>query len=221
MNIIPPAGRLALHGQTERQIEHIRTLKHHDQTIVIGPAGTGKTYISVAYGAEQLLAGKVEKIIITRPAVPAGERHGFLPGRLEQKLAPWARPVIEVLNERLGKANVVKLMKEGQIRVETFEHLRGLTFQEAYMILDEAQNTTVSQIQMFLTRIGESSRVVLSGDVAQCDLQGNSGLAYVVETVQAMDLPVPIIEYGVDDIVRDGRVKMWIEAFHLRDRLAA
>lgn len=219
MNIIPPAGRLALHGQTERQIEHIRTLKHHDQTIVIGPAGTGKTYISVAYGAEQLLAGKVEKIIITRPAVPAGERHGFLPGRLEQKLAPWARPVIEVLNERLGKANVVKLMKEGQIRVETFEHLRGLTFQEAYMILDEAQNTTVSQIQMFLTRIGENSRVVLSGDVRQCDLlNGDSGLAYVVDLVKERNLPVPIIEYQVEDIVRDGRVKMWIEAFYDQKR---
>lgn len=219
MNIIPPAGRLALHGQTERQIEHIRTLKHHDQTIVIGPAGTGKTYVSVAYGAEQLLAGKVEKIIVTRPAVPAGERHGFLPGRLEQKLAPWARPVIEVLNERLGKANVVKLMKEGQIRVETFEHLRGLTFQEAYMILDEAQNTTVSQIQMFLTRIGENSRVVLSGDVRQCDLlNGDSGLAYVVDLVKERNLPVPIIEYQVEDIVRDGRVKMWIEAFYDQKR---
>lgn len=219
MNIIPPAGRLALHGQTERQIEHIRTLKHHDQTIVIGPAGTGKTYVSVAYGAEQLLAGKVEKIIVTRPAVPAGERHGFLPGRLEQKLAPWARPVIEVLNERLGKANVVKLMKEGQIRVETFEHLRGLTFQKAYMILDEAQNTTVSQIQMFLTRIGENSRVVLSGDVHQCDLlNGDSGLAYVVDLVKERNLPVPIIEYQVEDIVRDGRVKMWIEAFYDQKR---
>lgn len=219
MNIIPPAGRLALHGQTERQIEHIRTLKHHDQTIVIGPAGTGKTYVSVAYGAEQLLAGKVEKIIVTRPAVPAGERHGFLPGRLEQKLAPWARPVIEVLNERLGKANVVKLMKEGQIRVETFEHLRGLTFQKAYMILDEAQNTTVSQIQMFLTRIGENSRVVLSGDVRQCDLlNGDSGLAYVVDLVKERNLPVPIIEYQVEDIVRDGRVKMWIEAFYDQKR---
>lgn len=219
MNIIPPAGRLALHGQTERQIEHIRTLKHHDQTIVIGPAGTGKTYVSVAYGAEQLLAGKVEKIIVTRPAVPAGERHGFLPGRLEQKLAPWARPVIEVLNERLGKTNVVKLMKEGQIRVETFEHLRGLTFQKAYMILDEAQNTTVSQIQMFLTRIGENSRVVLSGDVRQCDLlNGDSGLAYVVDLVKERNLPVPIIEYQVEDIVRDGRVKMWIEAFYDQKR---
>lgn len=219
MNIIPPAGRLALHGQTERQIEHIRTLKHHDQAIVIGPAGTGKTYVSVAYGAEQLLAGKVERIIVTRPAVPAGERHGFLPGRLEQKLAPWARPVIEVLNERLGKANVVKLMKEGQIRVETFEHLRGLTFQDAYMILDEAQNTTVSQIQMFLTRIGENSRVVLSGDVRQCDLlNGDSGLAYVVDLVKERNLPVPIIEYQVEDIVRDGRVKMWIEAFYDQKR---
>ena len=212
--LVPPAGVEPLRGRTPRQVEYIRSLRQHEQVFTLGPAGTGKTYIAARHAAALLLDRKIENLILTRPAVAAGgENLGFLPGKLEAKIAPWAYPIIDVLEEALGKGNTAELLKEGTIRIETFQHMRGRTYRDSFVILDEAQNTTPDQMQLFLTRIGEGSRLLVNGDIRQKDLKGDSGLGKALRLIDEYELPIPVIEFGTEDIVRSGICKMWVEAF--------
>jgi phosphate starvation-inducible protein PhoH and related proteins len=208
-----PKEGIHLLPKTDKQKEYIDALKVAPQIIVTGPAGTGKTYIAATKAAQLLEANIVDRIILTRPNVPAGRSLGFFPGTMEEKIAPWIVPFIEVLEEQLGKEAVEIALKKGNISVVPFEVMRGRTFKNAFVILDEAQNASAHELKMFLSRIGENAQCVLNGDVMQSDLRNECGLKVVIDLVNKQKLPVPVIEFTLDDIVRSDICAMWIKAF--------
>ena len=209
-----PRTSIELLPKNERQKEYLQALKTAPQIIVTGPAGTGKTFIAATQAARLYDSGDVDKIILTRPNVPAGRSLGFFPGTMEEKIAPWIVPFVECLEESLGKDVVEIAMKKGNIQVVPFEVMRGRTFKNAFVILDEAQNASPHELKMFLSRIGENAQCVLNGDVLQTDLRGDCGLAKVIEIVKKQQLPVPVIEFTMEDIVRSDICAMWIKSFH-------
>lgn len=199
--------------QNDRQKEYIKAIETHSQIIVLGPAGTGKTYIAATYAANLYTTKQIDKIIITRPNVAAGKSIGYFPGTLEEKMMPWVMPVLEVLHWHLGKGAVETGIKNGNIEIAPFETMRGRSFTDAFVILDEAQNVTPHEIKMFLTRVGENCKVILNGDIFQSDLQETSGLSKAIHMVKKYMLPVPVVEFGMEDIVRSDLCKQWIAAF--------
>lgn len=202
-----------LQPMTERQGDYLRALKTSAQVIVMGPAGTGKTYIAGTWAADQLRNRKVRKIIITRPNVPGGRSLGFFPGTLEEKIAPWVVPLVETIKNRMGHCAFDIAIKNGDIEIVPFEVMRGRTFQDCIVILDESQNTLPAEIKMFLTRIGENCQVIINGDVSQTDLRETSGLRTIIHLIKSQILPVPIIEFTKEDIVRSGICELWVRAF--------
>jgi phosphate starvation-inducible PhoH-like protein len=156
---------------------------------------------------------EISKIILTRPNISVGKDLGFFPGTLEEKFAPWAAPVLDVLNEQLGKGVVETGIKNGNIEMAPLSTMRGRSFKDSFIILDEAQNTTVAEIKMFLTRIGRDCKVVINGDIKQSDISGQSGLAKIIHLAKKHSMSVPVIEFGVEDIVRSDICKQWIIAF--------
>jgi phosphate starvation-inducible PhoH-like protein len=196
------------------QEEYLRALKTSPQVMVLGPAGTGKTWIAATYAADLYRACKIRKIVLTRPSVPCGRSLGYLPGTLEEKFGPWAMPVIEAIKERIGGAAFDIALKHGDIELVPFEVMRGRSWKNAFILLDEGQNTTPAEIKMFLTRLGEGCTVVVNGDMSQTDLKEASGLRTVIDLIKAQGLPVPIVEFTRDDIVRSGICAMWVQAFH-------
>ncbi len=198
---------------TAAQADYLDALHSSPQVIVLGPAGTGKTWIAATHAADLYRAGNVSKIILTRPNVPCGRSLGFFPGSLEEKFAPWAAPVIEAIRERMGAAAYDIALKKGAIEMAPFEVMRGRSWKDAFVLLDEAQNATPAEIKMFLTRIGEDCTVVIDGDISQCDLDETSGLRVVLDLVAKRGLPVPVIEFTRADIVRSGVCAMWVKAF--------
>lgn len=208
-----PKQGIHLLPKTDKQKEYIDALKVAPQIIVTGPAGTGKTYIAATKAAQLLDSGIIDKIILTRPNVPAGRSLGFFPGTMEEKIAPWIVPFIEVLEEQLGQEETEIALKKGNISVVPFEVMRGRTFKNAFVILDEAQNASAHELKMFLSRIGENAQCVLNGDIMQSDLRNECGLKVVIDLVSKQKLPVPVIEFTLDDIVRSDICAMWIKAF--------
>lgn len=204
---------IKLAPKTVKQSEYITALLRADQIVVLGPAGTGKTYVAATYAAQQYAVKNIDKIILTRPNIAAGKSLGFFPGTLDDKMAPWMMPVVEVLNKHLGRAVVDIAMKNGNIELAPFETMRGRSFENAFVLLDEAQNTTLDELKMFLTRVGENTKVILNGDVSQTDLKENSGLKKIIHMVKSHMLPIPVVEFGVEDIVRSDLCKLWIETF--------
>ena len=199
--------------KTHMQGEYIKALKSSEQVIVLGPAGTGKTYIASAFAASLYQTKAIDKIILTRPNIGASKSIGYFPGTLEEKMSPWMAPVIDVLSKMLTPAVVEIAINSKNIEIVPFETMRGRSFENAFVILDEAQNTTPHEMKMFLTRIGDNSRVLLNGDVSQSDIQETSGLSKTIMMVKKHCLPVPVIEFTIDDVVRSPLCKMWIEAF--------
>jgi phosphate starvation-inducible PhoH-like protein len=195
------------------QASYIDALRTSPQVVVLGPAGTGKTWIAATHAADLFRNGCIDKIILTRPNVPCGRSLGFFPGSLEDKFAPWAVPVAEAIKERIGKAAYDIALKNGSIELVPFEVMRGRSWKNAFVLLDEAQNATPAEIKMFLTRIGEDCTMVINGDVSQCDLSVDSGLGTVVRMIAAQNLPVPVVEFTRGDIVRSGLCAMWVNAF--------
>jgi phosphate starvation-inducible protein PhoH and related proteins len=195
------------------QADYLDALRSSAQVIVLGPAGTGKTWIAATHAADLYRAGQVSKIILTRPNVPCGRSLGFFPGSLEEKFAPWAAPVIEAIRERIGAGAFEIALKRREIEMVPFEVMRGRSWKDAFVLLDEAQNTTPAEIKMFLTRIGEDCTVVINGDISQCDLEETSGLSVALDLVAKRGLPVPVIEFTLADIVRSGICAMWVRAF--------
>lgn len=210
--------REPLKALNERQRDYIRAIRNGSQVFTLGPAGTGKTYIAATMAADMLLDGVVERVILSRPAVGVDEEHGFLPGDINKKIAPWVVPFTEVMQKRMGKEKYRQAMINGQIEIVPIAYMRGRTFDKALVFLDEAQNTTYSQIKMFLTRIGEEAKVIVNGDIRQTDLEGESGLSVVLEMIGKYDLPVPVVEFTNDDVVRSGICKLWAVAFEDRDK---
>ena len=199
--------------QNERQRDYINAIAESSQIIVLGPAGTGKTYIAATKAANMYITKQIDKIIITRPNVAAGKSIGYFPGTLEEKMMPWVMPVLEVLHWHLGKGAVETGIKNGNIEIAPFETMRGSSFTDAFVILDEAQNVTPHEIKMFLTRIGQNCTVILNGDIFQSDLSETSGLSKAIHMVKKYMLPVPVIEFQAEDIVRSDLCKQWIIAF--------
>ena len=195
------------------QAAYLDALKTSPQVVVLGPAGTGKTWIAATLAADLFRQRRLRKIILTRPNVPSGRSLGFFPGSLEEKFGPWAAPVIEAIKERIGAAAYEIAVKNGDIEMVPFEVMRGRSWKNAFILLDEAQNATPAEMKTFLTRIGEECTVVINGDVSQCDLRETSGLRTVVHLIKSKLLPVPIIEFSRDDIVRSGICEMWVRAF--------
>src|SRR5258708_8042709 len=195
------------------QAEYLDALRTSPQLIVLGPAGTGKTWIAAAHAADLYRQRHISKIIARRPNVPCGRSLGFFPGTLEDKFAPWAAPVVEAIKERIGKAAFEIALKSGDIEMVPFEVMRGRSWKNAFVLFDEAQNATPSEIKTFLTRIGEDCTVVINGDVNQCDLNEASGLRTVIHMIKSQMLPVPVIEFTRDAIVRSGICAMWVRAF--------
>jgi len=198
---------------TDRQGEYLDALAASQQVIVLGPAGTGKTYIAGTRAADLLRQRRIAKVIITRPNVASGRSLGFFPGSLEEKIAPWVAPLTETMKERMGAAAFEIALKTGDIEIVPFEVMRGRTFKNCLVILDEAQNTTVAEIKMFLTRIGDECQVIINGDVSQNDLRETSGLRTVIHLVKSRLMNVPIVEFTLDDIVRSGACAEWVRAF--------
>jgi phosphate starvation-inducible PhoH-like protein len=195
------------------QADYLDALRKSPQVFVIGPAGTGKTWIAATHAGDLFRNRRIDKIILTRPNVPCGRSLGFFPGSLEDKFAPWATPVADAIKERIGKAAYDIALKNGSIELVPFEVMRGRSWKNAFVLLDEAQNATPTEIKTFLTRIGEDCMVVINGDVSQCDLDKASGLRAVIGMIGAQNLPVPVIEFTRADIVRSGICAMWVNAF--------
>ena len=181
-------------------------------TVGIGSAGVGKSYIALSYAAQQLELKNIAKVIITRPIVEAGEKLGFLPGEIGEKTAPYMLPMLEILNKRLGKSTVDYYLKRGIIEFKPLAYLRGTTFDNAIVILDEAQNCSESQMRMFLTRIGEDVKVIIDGDLDQQDINERSGLADAMRRLVRVN-NVGIIKFDVNDIVRSGIAKEIVMAY--------
>jgi phosphate starvation-inducible PhoH-like protein len=205
-------------AKTPRQREYIDALLQDDLIFCIGYAGTGKTYVSATAAAKFYQERRIRKIVITRPNVSAGRGIGFFPGSLEEKMAPWVAPIIDVLTKHLGKPAVDIMLKHGDITIEPFETLRGKSFEDAFVLLDEAQNCTYHELKMFLTRLGDGSKTVINGDVMQTDLAHNSGLRQIISIVKQQMLPFPIIEFQEEDIVRSDICATWIRAFGKHER---
>ena len=196
-----------LEAKTTAQKRYINAIKNNSLTFGIGPAGTGKSYCAAALAADALDAGKIERIILTRPAVEAGENLGFLPGDLNEKFAVYIEAFRDILNERLGSGAVDYFLRHGRIVAAPLAYMRGKTFQEdSFVILDEAQNTSAPQMKMFLTRIGEGCKVVVNGDVEQSDIRGSNGLSDAISRVQGLN-NVYVHSFEREDIVRSGLVR--------------
>jgi phosphate starvation-inducible PhoH-like protein len=206
--ILPPIKPL-----NTTQAAYLDALKTGPQVVVLGPAGTGKTWIAATHAADLYRQRRIGKIILTRPNVPSGRSLGFFPGSMEEKFAPWAAPVAEAIKERIGTGAYEIALKHGDIELVPFEVMRGRSWNEAFILLDEAQNATPAEMKTFLTRIGQDCTVVINGDVSQCDLREASGLRTVIHLIKSKMLPVPIIEFTLDDIVRSGICEMWVRAF--------
>ena len=205
--------------KTIGQKKYIESVLKNTITIGVGPAGTGKTYLAVAMAVKAFKAKEVSRIILTRPAVEAGERLGFLPGDLQNKVDPYLRPLYDALYDMLGAETYQKYLERGNIEVAPLAYMRGRTLDDSFIILDEAQNTSCEQMKMFLTRMGFNSKMVITGDVTQIDLprRSDSGLTRAMEILRGVE-GIGIVEFDRRDIVRHPLVKQIVEAF---DRSAA
>ena len=181
--------------------------------LVLGPAGTGKTYVTATYAADLYTTKDIDKIVITRPHVAVGKDIGFLPGTLEEKTYPWALPVLDVLEKHWGKGTLETAIKNGNVEMAPLALMRGRSFENSFIIVDEAQNITVHELKMLLTRVGEGSTIVLNGDVQQSDLNGTHGLTKIIHLAKKHMLPVPVVEFGIDDIVRSDICAQWVKVF--------
>ena len=206
--------RRDLRGRTPRQVGYLKQIQDHDITFAIGPAGTGKTYLAVASAVDALERDLVERIILVRPAVEAGERLGFLPGDMAQKVDPYLRPLYDALYDLMGPDKTSKLFERGAIEAAPLAFMRGRTLNKSFIILDEAQNTTPEQIKMFLTRIGFGSKVVVTGDITQIDLAKNqrSGLVEAKRILGKVS-GVAFINFGAEDVVRHPLVQKIVNAY--------
>lgn len=200
--------------KTFGQRQYVHAIKHRDVTFGIGPAGTGKTYLAVAMAVASLKHGEVDRIVLTRPAVEAGESLGFLPGDLKEKVDPYLRPIYDALNSILGADHVERLMDRGVIEIAPLAYMRGRTLDNAFVILDEAQNTTNAQMKMFLTRLGFDSKMVVNGDVSQIDLPhgAKSGLISAQQILNGIEA-IEFVHFQADDVVRHPVVAKIITAY--------
>jgi phosphate starvation-inducible protein PhoH and related proteins len=208
-----------LHGRTPHQTDYLRQIQDHDITFGIGPAGTGKTYLAVASAVDAFERDQVERIVLTRPAVEAGERLGFLPGDLAQKVDPYLRPLYDALYDLMGFDKVARLFEKQSIEVAPLAYMRGRTLNHAFIILDEAQNTTPEQMKMFLTRIGIGAKAVITGDVTQIDLpRGQKSGLIEARRILAEVRGIGFADFDASDVVRHPLVARIVAAYEENTR---
>jgi phosphate starvation-inducible PhoH-like protein len=205
----------AIQPQTAQQREYVEALASHDMVFGIGPAGTGKTYLAVACALAAFKAGQVSRIVLTRPVVEAGEKLGFLPGDFYEKVHPYLKPLYDAFYGMVGPDQFRQLRDEETIEIVPLAYMRGRTLEDAFIILDEGQNTTPEQMKMFLTRMGNGSRMVVTGDITQIDLEkkGQSGLIQIVEILKSVS-GISFVWFTEEDVVRHGLVKKIIRAYN-------
>lgn len=201
------------------QADYIKSLKQAELIFGVGPAGTGKTYLAVAYAVYLLEAGLIERIILSRPAVEAGEKLGFLPGDMKEKVDPYLRPLYDALHDLISAEKLQKYLLNGTLEVAPLAFMRGRTLKQAAILLDEAQNTTSNQMKMFLTRLGEGSKMIITGDPSQIDLPYNqpSGLIEATNILKAID-GIKIITFSSKDIIRHELVNKIVDAYNNKDK---
>jgi len=217
LNIVSNRGR-TIRPKTANQKAYVEAIAENTITFGIGPAGTGKTYLAMAKAVAALQAREINRIILTRPAVEAGEHLGFLPGTLTEKIDPYLRPLFDALHDMLDQDAIPKLMQSGVIEVAPLAYMRGRTLNDSFIILDEAQNTTPEQMKMFLTRLGFSSKMVITGDVTQVDLPGgkNSGLATIRKILAGVD-DIAFLDLTAEDVVRHRLISDIVSAYEAYD----
>jgi phosphate starvation-inducible PhoH-like protein len=217
LNIVSNRGR-TIRPKTANQKAYVEAIAENTITFGIGPAGTGKTYLAMAKAVAALQAREVNRIILTRPAVEAGEHLGFLPGSLTEKIDPYLRPLFDALHDMLDNDAIPKLMQSGVIEVAPLAYMRGRTLNDSFIILDEAQNTTPEQMKMFLTRLGFGSKMVITGDVTQVDLPGgkNSGLATIRKILDGVD-DISFLDLTAEDVVRHRLISDIVSAYEAYD----
>lgn len=210
-----------IYPRNPRQASYMNTLTRSDLTFAIGPAGTGKTYLAVAAAVSDFLAGRVGRIVLTRPAVEAGERLGFLPGDLHAKVDPYLRPLYDALHHMLGLEKVERMLEQNVLEVAPLAYMRGRTLEEAFIILDEGQNSTAEQMKMFLTRLGEGSKMVIAGDITQIDLPHHqiSGLVQAMKLLSAVE-GVSFVHFSHTDSVRHPLVQKIVHAYEQANSVA-
>lgn len=208
------AGRRHIRGKTPNQRRYLAAMQAHTLTLAIGPAGSGKTYLAVAAAVAAMNSNQVQRIILTRPAVEAGERLGFLPGDMQQKVDPYLRPLFDALADMIGIDKMNALIEQGHIEIAPLAYMRGRTLNDAFIILDEAQNTTREQMKMFLTRLGFGARMVVTGDITQVDLPRHqqSGLLHAIQVLEHVD-DIAICRLGARDVVRHRLVESIVNAY--------
>ena len=211
------AGEKRIRAKTPGQMHYLKSIDEHTVIFGLGPAGTGKTYLAMAKGVEALMNKKCSRIILTRPAVEAGERLGYLPGTLSEKIDPYLRPLFDALQEMLPAESLNKFLESGVVEVAPLAYMRGRTLNDAFIILDEAQNTTSEQMKMFLTRLGFNSKMIITGDTTQVDLPGGkSGLASAVEILSNVE-DLHVSRLSSKDVVRHELVTRIVNAYEAHD----
>ena len=213
-SLVIKAGKKILKPRSLKQAEYFKLVKNKEMVFCCGPAGTGKTYLAVAFAVHMLKSGVVDKIILSRPAVEAGERLGFLPGDLKDKVDPFLRPIYDALNDMLSIGEVIKKIESGQIEIAPIAFMRGRTLSNAFIILDESQNTTSVQMKMFITRLGENSKMIINGDLSQVDLPSGtkSGLREAISILKKIK-EIGFIEFNDRDIVRNKLVSKIVSKY--------
>jgi len=203
-----------IYAKTINQRRYLEMIEKHDLVFAIGPAGTGKTYVAVVHAVSELKKGNIKKIILTRPAVEAGENLGFLPGDLKEKIDPYLRPLYDALYEVLGRKTVEELIEKGVIEIAPLAYMRGRTLEDAYVILDEAQNTTQGQMKLFLTRLGFNSKMVVTGDLTQIDLPPNasSGLIHATRLLENVS-GISVLRFDRIDVIRHPLIQKILERY--------
>jgi phosphate starvation-inducible PhoH-like protein len=220
-DVIIKVKKGTVRGRGQNQQRYLHAIATHDINFGIGPAGTGKTFLAVASAVEALNESRVQRLLLVRPAVEAGEKLGFLPGDLSQKVDPYLRPLYDALFEMMGMEKVAKLLERQVIEIAPLAYMRGRTLNDSYVILDEAQNTTIEQMKMFLTRIGYGSTAVITGDLTQIDLPKHqkSGLRDALEVLHGVE-GISFTEFGAGDVVRHPLVAKIVRAYDARDAAA-